>query len=132
MGGQAQMELWGSQASRKEPARAKARSVQEQTGWKRSSPLALCMVPEVLSRITEHDYDLQDAGFVEYFRSRTGYRLRDVEQEWSEVLARLASPAAPVTDRAWALTRAKLQDCWEVFCWRRNQKAESGKRGLAA
>ena len=47
-----------------------ARSIFEQTGWKRPHAATLLMDTETLKLVTEYDYDLSDEQFEEYARRR--------------------------------------------------------------
>ena len=60
-------------------------------------------------------YQLADKRFIEYFISRTGMRIDRVEAGWAMVVNRLANYRVPAPDSAWKITRAKLQDCWEIY-----------------
>lgn len=84
-----------------------AASILEQTGWRRISPVAVCMDADVLGRVAAFDYDSADAGFMAYFQSRTGYCL--------PVGSFKAQDAQGGEPRYVRLTRAKMQDCWEVY-----------------
>lgn len=96
-----------------------ARTIREQTGFVRSHPKALCQDLPALLRVTEFDYDLTNEAFVAYFEARTGYVLNDpLHPEYlPRAIALFANPAVPVDsfNPHWRITRAKLQDCWELF-----------------
>jgi hypothetical protein len=47
-----------------------AKSITEQTGWKRPSPVAICQGFDVLRKVTEYDFDLSNLEFQNYCRAR--------------------------------------------------------------
>jgi len=47
-------------------------SIEAQTGWRRPYPKQILQDSDVLLKITEYDFDLNDREFVKYFISRTG------------------------------------------------------------
>lgn len=49
---------------------AKARSVAEQTGWKRPAPCTILTNTSTLLKITDYDFDMSAAGFEEYAERR--------------------------------------------------------------
>ncbi len=91
-----------------------ARSIEEQTGWKRPLPVSVVMNADLLEKVTEFDYDLNDPGFVQYFTARYGQTLR-CKLGWDAVVTWLANYSVPAPTKSWELTRAALQDCWEIW-----------------
>jgi hypothetical protein len=87
------------------------KTIYEQTGWKRPFPQMICQDPEVLLKITEFDFDLDNEGFIDYFISRTGimYGYSD-DPELAEQL--LMSDDPP---RYQKIVKGRLQDCWELY-----------------
>lgn len=47
-----------------------ARSIEQQTGWRRSHPQMLLQDIELLQKVTSFDYDLMDPDFVRYAHAR--------------------------------------------------------------
>ncbi len=92
-----------------------ARSVEAQTGWRRGHPLMICQETAVLLAVTEFDYALTAREFVGYFERRTGQQISRCECGMAAVQAVWGNPAVPTEDKSWRITRAKLQDCWELF-----------------
>ena len=45
-------------------------TIQEQTGWKRSTPVAICQDFDVLLRVRAWDFDLENAAFLDYADAR--------------------------------------------------------------
>ena len=84
-----------------------ARTVYEQTGWKRPYPETICQDLDAQLKITEYDYDMMNPEFVAYVKARIGYCL--VVGDF------LASDAKEDDDQWKKITRAKIQDCWELF-----------------
>lgn len=64
-------------------------------------------------------FDLTNMGFVRFFQDRTGYMITEVPVGWPVVVKLINNPP----DSTWRLTRAKVQDCWELF----TQKVEAPK-----
>lgn len=74
-----------------------ARSITEQTGWKRIYPQMICQDTDVLASVCEYSYDIENIDFVKYFTGRTGVVLDD---QHPELLSRkerglLRTPATP-------------------------------------
>jgi hypothetical protein len=90
-------------------------------GYSLAHPLQICQAPEILEQFTRvhpfFHYDLHDAEFVAYFESRTGYRITQCDCGWPFVRDVLAAPwfSEAYPDPVWMLTRAKLQDAWEIW-----------------
>lgn len=130
-----------------------ARTIFEQTGWRRPYPQTLCMRYETLCKITEYDYDLSDAGFVDYARRRgcmngvfrEGSALREyVRDHWRTQEGFLSDDRIGIThaqlyrgDRYkytreellgnWEcvlVAKAHLQDCWEIYRTARGHEHE--------
>jgi hypothetical protein len=83
---------------------------ERETGWHRHHPQAICQDIEALQRVQTFTYDLLAPGFVAYFTSCTGCDIAACVCGWHGVLRALALP-----DESWAITKGKLQDCWELF-----------------
>ncbi len=95
-------------------------TIEDQAGWQRPSESALCQDTDALALVSEFNYDLNDADFVAYFEQRTGMQLRQCECGFDDVVAVWANPwSYPASEYdiplAWQTTRAKLQDCWELY-----------------
>jgi hypothetical protein len=70
------------------------------------------------------DFDLTDMDFVRYYVSRTGDRIDEsgrgphmaripcTADEWRETCEWIAYPQ----DTVYRIRRAKMQDCWEIYC----------------
>lgn len=70
------------------------------------------------------DFDLTDMDFVRYYVCRTGDRINErpglpylafhpcSEDEWYKTCLDIASPPDIVN----RIRRAKMQDCWEIYC----------------
>jgi hypothetical protein len=96
----------------------KARTIFEQTGWDRGTHPRICQDIEVLCWVTEFDFNLDAPGFQQYFQDRTGYDLDSIEvakKDRKVLTEHLANWRVPAPDSAWVITRAKLQDCWELW-----------------
>ena len=114
------------------------RTIYEQTGWiRRPLPVSICQDSDVLTRITEYDFDLDNLDFVKYFISRTGYDILGTDCGWKKkrefildaddsAMERYQADAAANRKRVgkfssyndtWrVIERGKLQDCWELWC----------------
>ncbi len=88
-------------------------TIEQQTGWERPWPKMICQDHKVLLKITEFSYDLSSDEFVGYFMARTGQLITccDAGTAMQNVLA----PDSDTTDIVDRITKAKLQDCWELF-----------------
>lgn len=64
-----------------------------------------------LLAISKFTFDLSNADFVRYFISRTGQLITDCECGWNRVCELVANPP----DMSWKITRAKLQNCWDLY-----------------
>lgn len=91
------------------------RTIEEQTGWTRPHVAGICQDIEALLRVTEFDYDLTDLSFLVYFKERTGIQIDECECGWFVVIEELANYNVPAPDKSWRITRAKLQDCWQLY-----------------
>ncbi|KKL81329.1 hypothetical protein LCGC14_1995900 [marine sediment metagenome] len=116
-----------------------AKTIKQQTGWKRPHKKTICQDYHALMSVHEYDFDLDNQEFVNYFIERTGIKLGSEERP---ELARwlLISPMA----QAWLRTskdykylesgeavplgeeregaiainkilKGRIQDCWELF-----------------
>lgn len=86
--------------------------------------LAICQDHDRLLAIERFTFDLTNAAFIDYYVSRTGDRIDEGESgfylsrvpctadEWRETCADIVNPP----DDVWRIRRAKLQDCWEIYC----------------
>ncbi len=81
-------------------------TIQEQTGWRRPGEWHLCQDPEVLSKVTEFSYNVNDFCFAAYCLARgvisdlhavTWLRKRPTPYPWD----------------------GKIEDAWELFLKRR-------------
>jgi hypothetical protein len=111
--------------------------------WTRSGPYALCQEVDLLPMIDEYDYDLTDIAFLDYCRSRGVLHLAgapssrrwdyfaDYSKSKNDYLAdenfwfaqEFKGKRHRYTEKelnsSWeivVLGRAKLQDCWELYC----------------
>lgn len=113
------------------------KSIYEQTGWKRSHPNMLLMHDsDLLEKITEYNYDMSNAPFVEYASLRgcmswafkAGSSLRKYiakhclsrSEFLSDTLYLENGEKMSQVDKEnlWKcihLSRAHFQDCWEVY-----------------
>lgn len=128
-------------------------SIQDQTGWRRPHPEAVCQDHDVLLRITQYDYDLEAPGFHMYHRERRGllrgtglpldervisfYRDHHKTKEqyikevgvvgrWGEEKTVGLVKTEKQLETEWLLVllaRAKLQDSWEL--WTTNRCVQS-------
>jgi hypothetical protein len=73
--------------------------------------VALRQGVEYLMSITVFTFDPTNEDFVDYYEGRTGDLVTSCECGWQRVLELLRNPP----DDSWKLTRAKMQDCWEIF-----------------
>lgn len=119
--------------------RQTARTITEQTGWKRPMPMSICQDVDVLLRVTKYSFDIFNLEFVRYFTARTGIVLDDNHPEIvrRRALGLLLTPVAPLADqqqwisngncndnRSLKIIRGKLQDCWELFTAQNPQPAQ--------
>lgn len=123
---------------------SQARTIFEQTGWRRPHSQTILSCYETLCKITEYDYDLSDDEFVEYARSRgvmntafvAGSPHREyVKDHWLTESDYITDARIEISHAVlykgrrrkyteaerrlnWKLVqiaRAKLQDCWEIY-----------------
>tara|TARA_R110000868_G_scaffold411069_1_gene701689 strand:+ start:2038 stop:2568 length:531 start_codon:yes stop_codon:yes gene_type:complete len=93
--------------------------------YRRQGPRALCQNHEDLLSITEFNFDLTDPFFIGYFVSRTGIQLHERDggvitaDDWSAECAAIIE-ASDMPDK---ILRARLQDCWALYC-EHNEQAE--------
>ncbi len=85
---------------------------------------ALTQDPAKLLAFERFDFDLNDEAFVRYYVSRTGDRINEsgrgpylaytpcTREEWTLTCEWINNPE----DTCWRIRRAKLQDCWEIYC----------------
>lgn len=100
------------------------RTIEEQTGWRRGFKLTTCHTPKVLDAVTEFDYDIDNAEFVKYFESRTGVMISKCECGWEPVRTVLANWRVEAPSTTWRITRARLQDCWQIWTAQQNEIEE--------
>lgn len=91
-----------------------AKTIFEQTGWRRPHPQTILQDTATLMRIYEFDYNLSDPGFVRYFESRTGVMISRMDCGWQRT-RQLLDAAAEEPDPVHQITRCRLQDCWELY-----------------
>lgn len=114
------------------------KTIEQQAGWKRPFPQMICQDQEVLEAVTEHSFDLDAPGFIDYFRSRTGVCIGNEEkpalarfcltdpdaEEWllkSPDFKYLPGEMVPfgkdreIQVKCNRIMKGKLQDCWELF-----------------
>lgn len=99
----------------------------------------ICQDEDVLDRVTEFDFDLNDDRFVQYYKDRTGIDLKSATIPWGRMVWLLTSEKAedwlrnstdciyqgskktvPFAAREVFVninrrSRARLQDCWELY-----------------
>jgi len=110
-------------------------TIEEQTGWIGLLPDDLCEDYRTLLRITEYDYDIDNAEFLHYCEER-GITNRIIDNQilqqfykhhgWGKK-AFFQTMGGPHTDNghltvAWRgvlAARGALQDCWELWTLRR-------------
>lgn len=108
----------------------KARSIYEQTGWKRSTPVSLCQEIKILEKITEFDFDLNSQEFKDYIRARVGWNLKPIgmtheafieflmdgdEVDVRAMLKEKTEVEFKSNIRHLQIMRATIQDCWEIY-----------------
>lgn len=71
---------------------------------------ALRTYPELL-KVNRFTFDITNRAFIKYFEDRTGYEITKCQCGWFVALNLILNPP----DDVWRITRAKLQDCWEIF-----------------
>ena len=112
------------------------KSIEQQTGWKRSHPNMLLMNSDLLEKINEYSYVMSDIDFVDYAHARgcmngafkKGSSLRSYIEDHhlsykkflSETFYLENGNVMPQCDKEslWhcvCLGRASLEDCWEVY-----------------
>jgi hypothetical protein len=77
----------------------------------KAHPLAIEQDEAKLLAIRKFTFDINDKQFVEYFIARTGAAITECACGWLKVKALIKNPP----DIVWRITRAKLQDCWEIY-----------------
>jgi hypothetical protein len=81
--------------------------------------ISICQDQSKLLAMRHFDFDLTDMDFVRYYESRTGDlvsrnsngSLCNADQ-WRETCEWIAYPE----DTVYRIRRAKMQDCWEIYC----------------
>ncbi len=113
----------------------KAKTIYQQTGWRRPGPQTICQDFDALVRVSEYDFDLNDPEFSRYCEQRgvgwkagTGRRLAftaDHAATKERFLREFGSSekgyvySADEMETHWKIMRAAkgaMQDCWEVWC----------------
>lgn len=116
-----------------------ARSIEEQTGWKRPIPTMICQNHEILARVTEYSFNLNNPAFRDYCEARgvlwkAGVRRRfrftadhSATKDQFFVQFRLAEKQPNIPQYVysddemefhWRLmlaAKGALQDAWELF-----------------
>jgi hypothetical protein len=117
----------------------KARTIAEQTGDKRATPVSLYLF-DTLLKVTEYSFDTRDRDFLLYFESRTGCYIganpnngqildriekglmQPLPADYFETQCRIANMSDADYEQTYKdsakvnrLFKAKLQDCWELF-----------------
>jgi len=106
------------------------KTIHEQTGWQRPFPKMLCNRLDVLLKIDEYSYNLDDKRFIKYFEDRTGIQI-SASKDWRflydgdnaknyQFTHLLIGRPVTYEDRQGHLkhikiTRGKLQDAWELY-----------------
>jgi hypothetical protein len=86
-------------------------TIEQQTGWKRGpQAVSICQDSDVLARVTEVDFDLEDEAFVRYFIARTGHDILRADCGWPSKKKAIMR----ASERWEKIERGKLQDCWEL------------------
>lgn len=85
-------------------------SFEEQIGWTRTHPKEICQDRDVLMRCKIFCFNVDDTGFLQYFRSRRGSHLFECEKP---ELARKSLFMSK--DRRWCIERGQLQNIWELY-----------------
>lgn len=70
--------------------------------------------PDLLLKIHQFDYDLNNPKFVKYFEGRTGIMISKMECGWDQTLEIFAIENQPAENHH-KITKARLQDSWELF-----------------
>ncbi len=117
-------------------------TVFEQTGWAGTLPETICQETDILLAITEYDYDTEDPGFVQYCLDRgCWYRVHEEGSisyqfvhhcDWGESAymkckqttiepynTLLHPEELKVMWQGVLAARGALQDCWEIYTFRR-------------
>lgn len=86
--------------------------------------ISICQDIEKLLSIRHFSFDLNNTDFVRYYVSRTGDRINErpalpylaytpcSPEEWARTCEWINS----AEDMDYKIRRAKLQDCWEIYC----------------
>ena len=119
------------------------KTIEEQTGWKRPAPLAICQEVEILLKVYEYSFDIHDKKFLKYITQRTGRTFNDRNIDYyinwteKEVMERqdltyIESKNPRYSEKPlekecrvfqWKLirmTRGSFQDCWELWQFGKN------------
>lgn len=108
-------------------------SIEEQTGWRRPSPQAICQETTVLLAITAYDFESDNGPFADYALARTGLSVdgkvyNDVDPRWFEQLGnhsltrdafdcawRVVGPYGHKIRRGAELFPEELDIKWQIF-----------------
>ena len=82
-------------------------TIESQTGWNRPFPKVLLQDIELLEKVTDYSFDLNNPDFVKYFIARTGTNILDPDVKLHLVMAS--------EEIHCKIVRGKMQDCWEIF-----------------
>lgn len=94
-------------------SRHSAGTIESQTGWKRRPmSVSLCQDSDMLAKVREFSFDLNDLDFVLYYTSRTGDDIIHADCGWDKMRAFIMLPQ---DDRYMQIRKGKLQDCWELW-----------------
>jgi hypothetical protein len=89
-----------------------AKTIESQTGWKRTFPKMLCQDIKVLEKVKHYTFDINNRTFTEHFVARTGVDILHPDVKIDLVLIS--------DDRHCKIVRGQLQDCWELFTGAQN------------
>lgn len=113
-------------------------TIEQQTGWRRSSPREICQLPDVLARVSAYSYDLRDEAFLDYLRKRRGADPRQAAcgfDRFRELDAMTEAEYLYTPECRWSLgcrheytpheielnmevrriRKGAYQDCWELY-----------------
>ncbi|MCK5606449.1 hypothetical protein KAR91_31395 [Candidatus Pacearchaeota archaeon] len=119
------------------------KTIEEQTGWKRPAPLAICQEVEILLKVFEYSFDIYDKKFRKYITQRTGRTFNDGNIDYyinwteKEVMERQDFTYIKSDDPRYSgkplekecrifhwklirMTRGSIQDCWELWQLKNN------------
>lgn len=110
------------------------KTIYQQTGWRRPGEQTICQNFDVLTRVTEYDFDLGDPDFAAYCERRgvgwkagTGKRLAftanhsATKEDFFREFARSETGyiySAEEMETHWRImlaAKGAMQDCWEIW-----------------